>query len=276
MRSRLFSMSLCLVLALGVCLLRNEAAATGTRHYVLHAGSSITTVCHNCGTPPTAPQPLTGSFDVTLLPVSTIFDVAAVTNLSFGGESLAVSGNGFLQRLGGDRQAMVLDTRINGEKAWFTSGRRQHAQPQDITIVLSSRNAQHGYILVLSASPVDEQPPDADGDGVADDKDNCPTVANADQLDSDHDGVGDACDQCDDTLSGAVVTGSGCSVEQLCPCDGPASGGAWDSQNSYVRCVARATRTLRRQGQLSRAESISVLRRAVRSSCGHTVVALAD
>jgi hypothetical protein len=37
---------------------------------------------------------------------------------------------------------------------------------------------------------------DADGDGVADDVDNCPTVANADQLDTDRDGVGDACDNC--------------------------------------------------------------------------------
>jgi hypothetical protein len=36
---------------------------------------------------------------------------------------------------------------------------------------------------------------DADGDGVADDLDNCPSVANADQADSDGDGVGDACDE---------------------------------------------------------------------------------
>jgi len=37
---------------------------------------------------------------------------------------------------------------------------------------------------------------DSDGDGVADTLDNCPTVANSDQLDTDHDGVGDACDNC--------------------------------------------------------------------------------
>ncbi len=43
----------------------------------------------------------------------------------------------------------------------------------------------------------DQRPgPDADGDGVLDVCDNCPTVANYDQRDSDNDGVGDACDRC--------------------------------------------------------------------------------
>jgi hypothetical protein len=44
------------------------------------------------------------------------------------------------------------------------------------------------------------QPPcaraDADGDGVEDDLDNCPAVANGDQADGDGDEVGDACDNC--------------------------------------------------------------------------------
>ncbi len=48
-------------------------------------------------------------------------------------------------------------------------------------------------ISQASASPA----PDADGDGVPDASDNCPSVANAAQGDADRDGVGDACEVAD-------------------------------------------------------------------------------
>lgn len=38
--------------------------------------------------------------------------------------------------------------------------------------------------------------PDQDGDGVADEADNCPAIGNADQANSDGDSAGDACDNC--------------------------------------------------------------------------------
>ena len=47
---------------------------------------------------------------------------------------------------------------------------------------------------VRALYPATAPAPDADGDGVPDDIDNCPNVANPDQTDSDHDGAGDACD----------------------------------------------------------------------------------
>lgn len=39
---------------------------------------------------------------------------------------------------------------------------------------------------------------DCDGDGIADEEDNCPEEANGDQVDSDGDGLGDVCDLCPD------------------------------------------------------------------------------
>ena len=46
---------------------------------------------------------------------------------------------------------------------------------------------------------------DADGDGVADDNDNCPDIVNPDQADADGDGAGDACDPPDDTDGDGVL-----------------------------------------------------------------------
>ncbi len=52
-----------------------------------------------------------------------------------------------------------------------------------------------GIELLLDRFEVtDAPPPDGDGDGIADDEDNCPHVANPLQTDCDHNGVGRACD----------------------------------------------------------------------------------
>ena len=54
---------------------------------------------------------------------------------------------------------------------------------------------------VPAATP---NPNDVDGDGVRNARDNCPTVANANQLDRDADGVGDVCDSCPDLSNQAA------------------------------------------------------------------------
>jgi hypothetical protein len=48
--------------------------------------------------------------------------------------------------------------------------------------------------------------PDADGDGICDAGDNCPTVANPSQANLDGDALGDACDDADATLSVTKIT----------------------------------------------------------------------
>lgn len=67
-------------------------------------------------------------------------------------------------------------------------------------------NSQGGSERAFLLSPVVSEP-DVDGDGVSDGADNCPTVANFDQLDSDSDGLGDACEPPNE-----VVTPSGSNV----------------------------------------------------------------
>ena len=51
---------------------------------------------------------------------------------------------------------------------------------------------------------------DADGDGVRNDDDVCPTTRDADQADFDADGVGDACDACPVDVPGIAVDADGC------------------------------------------------------------------
>nr|HEX4314871.1 thrombospondin type 3 repeat-containing protein [Kofleriaceae bacterium] len=58
--------------------------------------------------------------------------------------------------------------------------------------------------LVIDAPPVD-----SDGDGIPDDRDNCPHVANPDQADEDADGLGDVCDPCPPFAGSADSDGDG-------------------------------------------------------------------
>lgn len=265
------------LLAVGLVATWLTPAAADTRRYLLSPGSSITAVCLPCNEAPAPPEPLSGWFEVTVVPGQTLVDFAAVTGVDLSSESHSVVGQGFLQTVGPDRQAMVLDVRIDGETVLLSSGQRQVVSPTGIAIVLSSpRAAAKTYLLVLSASEVAPDGPDFDADGILDSADNCPHLANPDQRDGDGDGVGDDCDACPATPAGAVspLTADGCALVDLCPCDGPRAGGEWTGPRGYLRCVSRATRAWRAQGRLSREESIAVMRRAARSGCGRMLVAL--
>jgi len=81
--------------------------------------------------------------------------------------------------------------------------------------------------------------------------------------DADGDGVEDSLDQCPDTPPGVAVNESGCSIEQLCPCDGP-----WVSRSDYLRCVKRTVREFLRAGWLTKEDARAFLDEAMRSDCG--------
>jgi len=108
---------------------------------------------------------------------------------------------------------------------------------------------------------------DKDGDEIDNVDDNCPREVNDLQEDADGDGVGDACDQCPDEEEG-VVNGHGCTIDGLCPCDGPAEDEAWRNHRKYVRCVKNKARNFRRKRLIDREERREIIVAAKESACG--------
>ena len=78
---------------------------------------------------------------------------------------------------------------------------------------LSGMYAAHALVPAQPAGP------DSDGDGLADDADNCWQINNPWQADTDADSVGDPCDTCPDTLAGLLVQENGCALGDV-NCDG--------------------------------------------------------
>lgn len=261
------------LLAIGLGALAAPAHAQ-TVHYVLTSESRLTTYCAGCDPTEATSNPLTGSFEVSVLP-GDAYAVAAVTGISWRSGTLAITGSGFLQSFADERMAVVLDARLSGVPVLLTSGRRQASAAREIRLRLSSaKGANHAFAVTLVAVPETPGAPDADGDGIADNVDSCPTVANPDQLDSDGDGVGDACDACANTAADSPVLDDGCSIEQACPCDGPTADEEWSSQRDYVQCVARSLKSLRLGGHLGKSEIRLRLQDAVRSGCGRRILAM--
>jgi hypothetical protein len=109
---------------------------------------------------------------------------------------------------------------------------------------------------------------DKDGDDLRNKADNCPRDANATQDDGDGDGVGDACDVCPTDSGGDVVNNRGCSIAQLCPCDGPDVDQAWRNHRDFFICVKKKARKFRRQDLVTRDQGRAIIVAARASTCG--------
>ena len=132
--------------------------------------------------------------------------------------------------------------------------------------------------------------PDADGDGVPDEEDNCPEVANSDQADADADGFGDACDVCpgdplndadSDGVCGDVDVCSESDLTATVVIDGRDTGvtnqplgngctmsdeiakaaAAARNHGGFVSRLTKLTRDWVRQGLLTPADRVQILRR---------------
>jgi hypothetical protein len=86
--------------------------------------------------------------------------------------------------------------------------------------------------------------------------------------DSDGDGVPDARDRCPSTAPGAAVNEHGCSIAQLCPCDGP-----WRNHGEYVDCVVHHAWQFFRDELITADQRRVIVRDAVRSNCGRHIPA---
>ncbi|MDH3974302.1 MAG: thrombospondin type 3 repeat-containing protein [Deltaproteobacteria bacterium] len=147
------------------------------------------------------------------------------------------------------------------------------------TIVWVSGSGQSAEIFIASD-------PDQDGDGISDSFDNCPAIANPDQGDDDNDGIGNACDSdpdidgdgvdngadlCAETPQGEIVDpGSGCSIAQLVPCEGPVGTTApWKNHGKYVSGVAKTAKNFVELALITESEKGAIVSAAASSSCGN-------
>jgi hypothetical protein len=88
------------------------------------------------------------------------------------------------------------------------------------------------------------------------------------ETDADVDGVSDSLDLCPGTPAGAIVDANGCSIDQIAPCSGPASGGTWKNHGQYVSAVAQAVEAFLAQDLISDEQAEEIVAQAAQSRCG--------
>jgi len=87
--------------------------------------------------------------------------------------------------------------------------------------------------------------------------------------DEDCDGVLNDDDLCPMTPAGEIVDPDGCSIDQLCPCDGPKNRTkAWKNHGKYVSCVGKQSGGFVKMSLISEVEKDAIVAEAAESDCG--------
>lgn len=82
-------------------------------------------------------------------------------------------------------------------------------------------------------------------------------------VDTDGDGLYDEDDACPNTAPGEIINASGCSVNDLNPCDGD-----WKNHGAYVSSVVKTAQAFRAAGLLTNAQYADLVSTAAKSDCG--------
>ncbi|MCI5119845.1 MAG: hypothetical protein D3908_01370 [Candidatus Electrothrix sp. AUS4] len=97
----------------------------------------------------------------------------------------------------------------------------------------------------------------------------CPFTDIMKPTDSDGDLVPDKEDHCSNTETDEVVNIHGCSMSQLCPCEGPQNSfDLWMSHGRYVSCITKVVKDFVEAGLLDEEAKGAVVSEAARSNCG--------
>jgi hypothetical protein len=82
--------------------------------------------------------------------------------------------------------------------------------------------------------------------------------------DSDGDGVPNKDDICPDSPAGAIVDATGCSIQQLVPCDAP-----WTNHEEYAQAVKEMAFTFWKENRISVHERTLIVKEAEDANCGN-------
>ncbi|HEU5180460.1 MAG TPA: hypothetical protein VFW45_06695 [Candidatus Polarisedimenticolia bacterium] len=148
----------------------------------------------------------------------------------------------------------------NGKRAAIYSANCLQSPPLEFSNLeqgITDNSALGGYLQVVNAPSIATNSGSAEFENIS--------VGGPDQ---DFDGVPDADDACAATPQCTAVNTGGCSIDQLVPCAGPASGGKWKNHGEYVAAVSQVVEQLLEEGSITDDQADAILLSAAQSACG--------